>query len=154
MSFVKLVTDFIKESNAIEDIHQEPNTYQIDKFIEFYYQPKMTRSILIEYVLNGMYGYVIRKHEYSDYGFRDDWGMNVEIQGYRPPAGNPDMGKALDELLEKDLDAYHLHVEYEKLHPFMDGNGRSGRALWAWKHRDLSLGFLRAFYYQTLANSR
>ena len=46
---------------------------------------------------------------------------------------------------------------YETLHPFMDGNGRSGRILWAWQMIEhniapgLSLGFLHAYYYQTLA---
>ena len=48
---------------------------------------------------------------------------------------------------------------YEMLHPFMDGNGRSGRALWAWMMLRLgqdpfALLFLHRFYYQTLENSR
>ena len=52
---------------------------------------------------------------------------------------------------------FGIHLRYETLHPFMDGNGRSGRILWAWQmlHHDIApgirLGFLHAFYYQTLA---
>ena len=59
-------------------------------------------------------------------------------------------------LIDNDATPYDIHRRYETLHPFMDGNGRSGRILWAWQmiHHDirpgLSLGFLHAFYYQTL----
>jgi hypothetical protein len=55
-------------------------------------------------------------------------------------------------------DPYILHVEYEQLHPFTDGNGRSGRAMWLYAmkkcgrlEQGLNLGFLHAFYYQTLS---
>lgn len=41
----------------------------------------------------------------------------------------------------------------------MDGNGRSGRAIWAWmrlkENRDpFQLGFLHSFYYESLENYR
>ena len=40
-------------------------------------------------------------------------------------------------------------------HPFTDGNGRSGRALWLWQmNNHAPFGFLHTFYYQTLENSR
>lgn len=57
------------------------------------------------------------------------------------------------------IDPWQAHVEYESLHPFIDGNGRSGRALWLWMMKkkfnyDLRYGFLRMFYYQTLSNSQ
>ena len=49
-----------------------------------------------------------------------------------------------------------IHKAFEELHPFTDGNGRTGRAIWLWQmvnqhDYDLSLGFLHKFYYQSLS---
>ena len=52
------------------------------------------------------------------------------------------------------LGACETHVRYELLHPFLDGNGRSGRALWLWLMGQAPLGFLHTFYYQTLSAAR
>lgn len=50
---------------------------------------------------------------------------------------------------------FQMHNKFVHLHPFMDGNGRSGRAIWARQminHMgyDFNPGFLHVFYYQTL----
>ena len=83
-------------------------------------------------------------------------GLDVKVGNYFPPKGGPEIEKSLERLLAdmNTISSYHAHIAYEKLHPFTDCNGRSGRMLWAWQERDISLGFLHAFYYQTLAHSR
>jgi len=86
-------------------------------------------------------------------------GMDVSVGDHTPPAGGRHVPKALRALLKEinTLSPYEFHVRYETLHPFMDGNGRTGRALWAWQmtslygDRWLALGFLHRFYYQTLS---
>jgi Fic family protein len=59
----------------------------------------------------------------------------------------------------KGFSPYQQHHQYESLHPFTDGNGRSGRTIWAWHMmrvgRDpFALPFLHRFYYQALEAGR
>ena len=87
--------------------------------------------------------------------------MNVIVGNHRPPPGGAEIAIELSKLIQLAIDndatPFAIHRRYETLHPFMDGNGRSGRILWAWQMIEhnirpgLSLGFLHAFYYQTLA---
>lgn len=91
-------------------------------------------------------------------------GDDVFVGTHRPIRGGPAVVEQLElilELVNQDHETpYHYHHRYETLHPFMDGNGRSGRLLWAWQMLKfdywpgISLGFLHAFYYQTLEHGR
>ena len=82
-------------------------------------------------------------------------GLNVKIGSHFPPPGGPKIEPALKKLLglvnrdwveeegHCDLAAYKAHLAYENLHPFSDGNGRSGRAIWLWMHKGYTgRGFL------------
>lgn len=90
--------------------------------------------------------------------------MHVIIGNHRPPRGGPHIAIKLRNLIQLAIDndatPFDIHRRYETLHPFMDGNGRSGRILWAWQmiehdiKPELSLGFLHAFYYQSLSARR
>lgn len=94
---------------------------------------------------------------------RTSVGMDVRVGNHYPPSGGPHIRSDLEELLTPIVAGawtpYAGHVAYEKLHPFLDGNGRSGRALWAWHMLQdgldpFGLGFLHRFYYQALDASR
>lgn len=89
--------------------------------------------------------------------------QDVRVGGHLPPSGGPGIERALASLLvdvnTREITAYEAHCRYERLHPFMDGNGRSGRALWAWQMRNegcdpFLLPFLHRWYYASLDGGR
>ncbi len=48
---------------------------------------------------------------------------------------------------------FENHKRFENIHPFIDLNGRTGRALWLWQMGgECDLGFLHQFYYQSLSS--
>jgi len=146
-------TEFITESNKIEGIIRAPTAREISEFYRFMDLDAVTVHDLEIFV----------KAYQPDARLRDKVGLNVAIGGHRPTPGGPHVREQLEALLtranrpqyitlpgEPDS-AFEVHVAYEMLHPFTDGNGRSGRMLWAWQMRKFSLGFLHTWYYQSLA---
>lgn len=143
--------DQVAESLRIEGIHREPTDAEIDEHKRFLRLPSVTIEDLEKFVSTYQPGNVLR----------DNIGRDVRIGNYYPPRGGPEIRPALQALLDRInqhhilRDPFVLHAEYEMLHPFTDGNGRSGRILWYWMMeargtRLSSLGFLHAWYYQTL----
>lgn len=139
-----------EESNRIEGI-KRTTTEEIVALIEFTQLEVITIDNLIEYVQTVQ----------PDARLRIAQGMNVSVGNHIPPAGGQGIAYKLEALLnainlkwDNPLAIHRHHIEYELLHPFTDGNGRSGRALWLWmmiqQNKDISLGFLHTFYYQTL----
>ena len=135
---------FVEESNRIEGITRAPTSGELLEFERFLDLPKITVEELERFVSVYQPGAVLRERQ----------GLDVRVGRHFPPLGGPLIRKYLEGLLdclERDSGpAYFTHIRYEDLHPFTDGNGRSGRALWAWQMKQFPLGFLHHFYYQTL----
>ena len=135
--------DFVRESNRIEGILRGPTGAEIDAHAAFLYLPRPKVSDL-----EGFVSVVAPGHR-----LRDQHGLNVRVGNHIAPPGGPEIRAALDTLLARAFtpdDPWQIHIEYETLHPFTDGNGRSGRALWLWQMQVAPIGFLHQFYYQTL----
>lgn len=145
---------FLRQSNLIEGIEDDPSAAEIAEATAFLNCPivsMVTLEALVDVIAHA--------------DLRDEPGMDVQVGDHYPPPGGPGVRAALEDLLA-DVNAgartpWSTHMDYEELHPFMDGNGRSGRLLWVWQMmRDgkgwdgLPLGFLHAFYYQTLSVGR
>lgn len=134
---------FVMESNIIEQIYREPLQEEIDELKRFMSEDTITVQRLQRFV--AVYE--------PDAELRDKYGLDVKVGTYYPPFGSPEMKDELEKLLSSHLDHHDLHIAYEKLHPFTDCNGRSGRALWAWKRQVISGGFLINFYFDQLKRS-
>ena len=137
--------DFVRESNRIEGILRDPTKDEIVAHKLLMALGKITVPDLEIFVAVVQPGAQLRRQH----------GLNVRVGNHIAPPGGPIIETQLEDLLAGDLDAYEKHCVYETLHPFTDGNGRSGRALWLWQMGgEAPIGFLHRFYYQTLEAQR
>lgn len=150
-----LLYEFLTENNAIEGIFRAPTDAEMNVTRRFLAFSQIRVLDLINLVEIYAPGHVIRAKR----------GLNVRVGDYVAPPGGPEIVDSLRELLRSANDPsittspWSTHLEYENLHPFTDGNGRSGRTLWVWQmlrqNKDpFAIRFLHRFYYQTLSESR
>lgn len=145
---------FADESNKIEGMKRATGV-EIDALAAFLALPEPTVAALEAYVSVVAPGHKLRRED----------GVNVRVGSHIAPPGGPDIEPVLRGLVVGVAKNYYhphdAHVRYEMLHPFTDGNGRSGRALWLWHElnhgkaeRAKQLGFLHSFYYDALSSAR
>lgn len=155
----KMIVDFMLESNKIEGIDCTTG----DEVIAFEHFLGLN-ELYIGDVLN------LLNRVAPGHLLRTGIGQEVWIGNHKAPAGGPNIMIALHEIMNTvvlwnqglaSASPFTVHRDFEKLHPFTDGNGRVGRAIWAWQmlhaplgtrelRVGLALGFLHEFYYQTL----
>ena len=142
---------FVQESNSIERINVATHE-DVDAHLKFL-KSDASISDLEEFVTAIQPDAVLRRKP----------GQNVRVGNHRPPPGGPLIESRLRDILEDPvMNPWETHCAYENLHPFTDGNGRSGRVLWLWQMGGTTflermavhgiIGFLHMFYYQTLDN--
>lgn len=145
--------DFITESNKIERVGSHRTSIEYGMYREFLTLPVVGLQSVESFVY-GIKGGLLRS----------ELGMNIGVGSHIAPMGGATIVTDLRNLL-LDLNMVHpfiIHSRYETLHPFMDGNGRSGRAIWLWQMLRLKggtsmverFGFLQTWYYQSLDNNR
>lgn len=141
------LTDFVNESNKIERI---PVTRPEEVVAHFNFLQAPIGVVSLEKLVDVLQpGAKLRRA----------YGMDVIIGNYIPPKGGIGVVNRLNTLLNhiNIMTPWEAHCEYESIHPFQDGNGRSGRALWLHMMGGIDkapLGFLHTFYYQTLGERK
>ncbi len=148
MNEVSGIVSFLRESLAIESIFRMPSVTEVKASMVFLDRYSVSFGDLQSIQMVYAPGAELRSRP----------GMNVRVGNHQPPEGGEGIAEALKNLLIRvngGGDPWSMHVEFETLHPFMDGNGRTGRILWAWNMLSLgqdpfSLPFLHRWYYQTL----
>ena len=138
--------DFVRESNRIEGIMRKPSVAEVAAHMVFLDGPA-TVEALEKFVAAIQPDAVLRRMP----------GVNVVVGMHRAPEGGPHIVEELQRILDdggRD-NPYVQHQRYEHLHPFTDGNGRSGRVLWLKNVGGKApLGFLHSWYYLSLQEWR
>jgi len=149
------LADFIRESNRIEGIEREPGDPQLVREL-FHTRLFVTLKHVTVRDLEHFVA-ICTGAQHHPAELRRRVGMDVRVGNHVAPLGGHEIEVRLETILRNldRLTPFQTHIEYESLHPFTDGNGRSGRALWLWQMGGAApLGFLHRFYYQTLEVSQ
>jgi len=143
--------DFLIQSNLIEDVGEEGFEDALDAWLYAKKQKEITRKELLE-----IHRLLMKNLDPDIAGkFRT---VNVTVGERICPhwmVVESEIGKILDNLyavpcIGKDeiLEAWtkSCHIEFERLHPFRDGNGRTGRILMNWHRLKLGLDIKIIWY--------
>ena len=163
---VALLTEFLMQSNAIEGVY---DTKSFDQALEAWSylitEPKLTPGVILKTHKILMLHQKLQPDEKGYF-------RKVEVSiGWRYGLRYPLVPKAIDSWckeanltvsLKDELNAEGQlqntiradHIAYEKIHPFVDGNGRTGRMFLNWQRVQCGLDILvimeknKQAYYQ------
>lgn len=129
----KEIVEFLKESNAIEDVFDDDSLTQAKIAWMFL----MSQDVLtVEVVLKTHEALMLNQPLQPD---EKGHFRNCEVRvGHNDGLNHVLIAPEIQQWVFKTMrahpkvDAKELHIRYEKIHPFVDGNGRTGRMFMNW----------------------
>ncbi|WP_369685642.1 Fic family protein [Salinibaculum rarum] len=126
--------EYIVESNAIEDVYDDSAVEDSVEAWEYLQE----QDELGEEDVKEAHRLLLRNRQPDVAGeYRD---VHVRIGGDVPP--HPSvvselMGELVARVPSTGVEAIQWHVDFEGVHPFVDGNGRVGRLVYLWHCREV-----------------
>lgn len=123
-----IIKEFLRESNKIEGVTGEDAVEQAYDAWGYLCEKPLTHDTLKrahEIILENRQPDIAGEYRTNPVRIGDEIRDNQDI-----------VTKQMNELLNKEpetaVEALLWHVEFEKIHPFADGNGRIGRLVYLW----------------------
>jgi Fic family protein len=124
---------FLEESNAIESVYDSDSFIQALKAWGYLIQQKvLTLPVILETHRILMQNQPLEEHEKGEFRKCAVWIGEREGIKWRLVPSEILMWCFETMRASPKVDAIALHVRYEKIHPFVDGNGRTGRLFMNW----------------------
>jgi len=147
----ELINDFLRESNAIEDVWDEDSLLQARYAWDFLIKQKQltTGNILKTHKILMLHqklqpdekGYLRKVNVMVGGEIKAKWYVVPELVNHWLSKSQQFFTEKLNEK-EKELLIKQMHIEFENIHPFVDGNGRIGRILLNWQRVKFGLFIL------------
>lgn len=140
--------NFLLESNKIEDVFDDQSLEDAKSaWIFLRAQPVLTIPVILQTHKILMQNQPLQKHEIGFFRQRPVWIGNRE--GVKSLLIEEKIKEWLEDVSTSikipGKNGIHIkldHITYEKCHPFLDGNGRSGRLFMAWERLQAGLPIL------------
>jgi fido (protein-threonine AMPylation protein) len=140
------ITEFIRESNAIEDVWDEQAIK--DSLESWEWLNTEVSTLTLKDILIVHHG-ILRKIDPTIAGkLRGELGVDVWIGG-KQGARYWDVGSRLCDWIRHvndkkmpqwtEEDIKRMHISFEEIHPFADGNGRCGRLIYCWMRQAMDM---------------
>lgn len=150
---IQTLTDFLMQSNAIEGVYDSPSFHQAYHAWQYLIKEKiLNKSVILKthklLMLNqpilGCYrGYFRDQSVWVGGREGVDWReLDKAIEHWALNVMDLVVNGQKESEIHRERMCREHHVEYEKIHPFIDGNGRTGRMFMNWERLQLGLPIL------------